>query len=102
MWFYTMNLSASSQLQINQKLRILLRLGNFGQSQRRGKDEFGASGIPSPFFPDSPLLQELQKEYERKSDKYAFLSMTNNLSNTTRFYTTINVLIQLDLKSKVH
>lgn len=46
------------------------------------------------------------KNYRRNTrgnlNKYAFLSMTNNLSNTTRFYTTINVLIQLDLKSKVH
>lgn len=46
------------------------------------------------FFPRLTFTaRTIEGILERESDKYAFLSMTNNSRNTTRFYTTINVLI---------
>ena len=88
-----MNLSASGQLQINQNLRISLRLGNYGQSQRRGKDKLGQVGLQVLFPRLTFTARTIEGILERESDKYAFLSMTNNSRNTTRFYTIINVLI---------
>lgn len=100
MCLHTLMLFSSGQLQINLKLRSLMRLGNRGQSWRREKNKMGqvkkdSKSFCPPFF---TFIRRTTEGTQYRESRQIFLSC--HVVFRTRIYARFNLFISISWPKK--